>query len=65
MLRNESPEAVTVVGVDAQPHTVTKAEMKTLTRLPTSFMPQGLTLALKPEEFADLVAYLETLGRAK
>ena len=65
VLRNESPEAVTVVGADAQPHTVTKAEMKTLTRLPVSFMPQGLTLALKPEEFTDLVAYLETLGRPK
>jgi len=24
-------------------------------------MPQGLTLALKPEDFTDLVAFLETL----
>jgi hypothetical protein len=50
-----------VLGVDAQPHVVTKDAIKSRTPVPASIMPAGLTLGLKPQEFADLLAYLETL----
>jgi putative heme-binding domain-containing protein len=60
-LRQETAEALTLVGADAQPHTVKKADVKAQTHIPASLMPAGLTLGLKPEEFADLLAYLETL----
>jgi putative heme-binding domain-containing protein len=63
VLRNESAEAIGMIGADGQLRTLAKAEVKTLTRLPVSFMPPGLTLGLKPEQFTDLVAYLESLGR--
>lgn len=60
-LRQETAEALTVVGADGQPHAVKKADVKTQTHVPVSLMPAGLTLGLKPQEFADLLAYLETL----
>ena len=39
-----------------------KVEAKTQTRGPVTPMPQGLTLGLKPQEFASLLAYLEALS---
>ena len=38
-----------------------KADVKSQQHLPTSLMPPGLTMALKPEDVVDLLAYLETL----
>jgi putative heme-binding domain-containing protein len=61
-LRQESADALTLVGADAQPHVVKKADVKSQTHVPISLMPQGLTLGLKPQEFADLLAFLETLN---
>ena len=46
---------------DQQPHIVKKADIQAKTPVPVSIMPQGLTLGLKPEDFVDLLAYLETL----
>jgi putative heme-binding domain-containing protein len=60
-LRQETADALTLVGADGQPHVVKKADVKTQTHVPVSLMPAGLTLGLKPQEFADLLAYLETL----
>jgi hypothetical protein len=40
---------------------VKKADVKTKTAVPGSIMPQGLTLGLKPQEFTDPLAFLETL----
>jgi putative membrane-bound dehydrogenase-like protein len=60
-VRQETTDALTLVGVDAQPHVVKKADLKTRTAVAASLMPPGLTLGLKPEEFTDLLAYLETL----
>jgi putative heme-binding domain-containing protein len=60
-IRQETNDTLTVLGVDAQPHVVTKDAIKSRTPVPASIMPAGLTLGLKPQEFADLLAYLETL----
>ena len=60
-LRQETADALTVVGVDGAPHVVKKADVKTKTDLHTSLMPPGLTMSLKPEDFVDLLAYLESL----
>jgi len=38
---------------------VKKNEIKSRKAIEQSLMPPGLTLALKPEDVADLVAYLE------
>ncbi|MDR3401128.1 MAG: HEAT repeat domain-containing protein [Chthoniobacter sp.] len=60
-LRAQSDSELTIVGADAVKHVVKKADVKTRTDMKTSLMPQGLTLALKPEDFVDLVSFLETL----
>jgi putative heme-binding domain-containing protein len=60
-IRQETGDAITVLGADAQPHVVKKADVKSRTAIPASLMPMGLTLGLKPQDFTDLLAYLETL----
>ncbi len=60
-IRQETNDAITVLGVDGQPHVVKKADIKARTAVEMSLMPAGLTLGLKPEEFTDLLAYLESL----
>ncbi|MEP6672722.1 MAG: PVC-type heme-binding CxxCH protein [Chthoniobacter sp.] len=60
-LRAQSGADLTIVGADAVKHVVKKADVKNRTDMKTSMMPQGLTLALKAEDFVDLIAFLETL----
>ncbi len=60
-IRQETGDAITILGADAQPHVVKKPDVKARTAIPASLMPMGLTLGLKPEDFTDLLAYLETL----
>ena len=60
-LRQETAEAFTLVGADAQPHIIKKTDVKTRKPIEQSLMPPGLTFGLKPEDFTDLLAYLETL----
>jgi putative membrane-bound dehydrogenase-like protein len=60
-LRGEAGDAFTVVDATGQSHPVKKADIKKRTDIPISLMPPGLTLALKPEEFVDLLSFLETL----
>jgi putative heme-binding domain-containing protein len=60
-LRQETNDTLTLVGADGQPHVVKKADVKSRKPLELSLMPPGLTLALKPADFADLLAFLETL----
>ena len=60
-LRAQTDDALTIVGADAVKHVVKKTDVKNRTDMKTSLMPQGLTLALKSEDFTDLIAFLETL----
>jgi putative membrane-bound dehydrogenase-like protein len=60
-LRAQTDDTMTLVGADAVKHVIKKADVKSRTDMKTSLMPQGLTLALKLEDFTDLVAFLETL----
>jgi putative membrane-bound dehydrogenase-like protein len=60
-IRQETNDTLTVLGIDAQPHVVKKADIKSRTAVETSLMPAGLTLGLKPGDFTDLLAYLESL----
>lgn len=60
-LRAQTDDELTIVGADAVKHVVKKADVKNRTDMKTSLMPQGLTLALKLDDFVDLIAFLETL----
>ena len=61
-IRKETDDAITILGADQMPHVVKKADIQSKTPVPVSIMPPGLTLGLKPEDFIDLVSYLETLN---
>ncbi len=60
-IRKETDDSLTLLGADLQPHLVKKADIKSRQPIETSIMPPGLTLGLKPEDLADLLAYLESL----
>jgi putative membrane-bound dehydrogenase-like protein len=60
-LRQETGDELKLVGADGQTRAVKKADVKSKKTLEISLMPPGLTLGLKPDEFTDLLAYLETL----
>lgn len=60
-------ESVTLVDANNAVHKVAKAEIETQSETRVSLMPTGLADLLSPQEFTDLVSYLETLqsGKAK
>ncbi|HEV7869457.1 MAG TPA: hypothetical protein VGO90_17340, partial [Chthoniobacteraceae bacterium] len=60
-LRSEAGDALTVMGADGKTQVIPRASIKTKTDIKASLMPPGLTMGLKPQEFADLLAYLESL----
>ena len=60
-IRSDVNDELKIVGADGIPHLVKHADVKKRSDIKTSMMPQGLTLALKPEDFLDLISYLETL----
>ncbi|HET6408317.1 MAG TPA: c-type cytochrome, partial [Chthoniobacteraceae bacterium] len=60
-LRSETGDALTIADATGQSRAVKKSDVKKKTDLHISLMPPGLTQGLKPQEFADLLAYLESL----
>lgn len=60
-VRSESSESVTVWDVAAQIRTIATADVVERRESAVSLMPEGLARTLTPTEFADLVAWLETL----
>lgn len=60
-VRQETADALTVMGADGKPRVLKKSDVQARQPLPLSMMPPGLTLGLQPEEFVDLLAYLESL----
>lgn len=64
VLKLESDTEVVLADAAAQRITIKKDDIASRKLSNVSVMPEGLQTALKPEEFADLVAYLETLKEA-
>lgn len=61
VVKGETDKEVTLFDASATKQQVAKEDIKEREHGKLSLMPEGLQLSLKPEEFADLVAYLETL----
>ena len=59
-----SDDVVTLVDLQGQRIEVPRASIESERILATSPMPSGLAAGLKPDEFCDLIAYLETLRAA-
>jgi len=63
IVRAETDTQLTLVDSAGKKIVIPKADIKSRKVSNISIMPEGLQTALKPEEFADLVAYLETLKK--
>ena len=67
-VKGESTETVTIQDSEARLQTVRKSDIARRTTSALSLMPEGLQAALSLTDFADLIAYLESLktpGSAK
>jgi putative heme-binding domain-containing protein len=65
VVRGDTDSTLTILDANGTKTEIAKSNIKTRKDSHTSLMPEGLHTALKPEEFADLVSYLETLKEKK
>jgi putative heme-binding domain-containing protein len=61
VVKNETPKEIEIQDVDARLVRVEKDEIEGRKRSDVSIMPPGLAEGISPADFADLIAYLETL----
>ncbi len=64
LLRSETDAAIVLVDADARTWTIVADQVEERRVGDVSIMPVGLVDTLKPEEFADLIAYLGSLKAA-
>jgi putative heme-binding domain-containing protein len=64
-VKADSTELLTLQDTDGRLHAIRKADMAERRTSELSLMPEGLHAALSLEDFADLIAYLESLQPAK
>jgi putative heme-binding domain-containing protein len=60
VLTSETGNSITLVGPDGKEHVILRANLESLTSTGKSAMPEGLEKELKPQDLADLIAYLRT-----
>jgi putative membrane-bound dehydrogenase-like protein len=65
IVRNETADSVEIQDADAKTVKIAKASVDERKRSDVSLMPNGLAQGLSPQDFADLIAYLETLKNPK
>ncbi len=65
IVRNETADSVEIQDADAKTIRVAKTLVEERKRSEVSLMPNGLAQGLSPQDFADLIAYLETLKNPK
>ncbi|QDV37781.1 Cytochrome c [Tautonia plasticadhaerens] len=61
LVRSESADVLTLRDAEGRDHAIPKAEIEERAAGPTSLMPEGLHSDLAPQDFADLLSYLESL----
>jgi putative heme-binding domain-containing protein len=61
IVKSETPDAIEVEDADAKRIKIAKADVDARKPSDVSLMPNGLAEGLSPSDFADLIAYLETL----
>lgn len=68
IVTEESADRLTLTAADGRRHAVLKSDVESRKADPVSLMPEGLVAHLSADQFADLIAYLESLrppGQAK
>jgi putative heme-binding domain-containing protein len=63
MLRSETAASITLVGPDGKKQEILRAEIEELTNTGKSLMPDGLEKDIAPQAMADLVAFVQSIGR--
>lgn len=63
IVRSMTPEELTLVDADGKKIVLKKEDVAEQKVLEKSIMPEGLQAGLSPQEFADLIAYLESLNQ--
>jgi putative heme-binding domain-containing protein len=58
ILATETGNSVTLLGADGKSHVILRADMQSLRSTGTSLMPEGLETGLKPQDMADLIAFV-------
>lgn len=61
VVKAETDSEITLYDASATKTIIKKSDIKDREHSKLSLMPEGLHTSLKPEEFSDLIAYLETL----
>ncbi len=64
LVKDETADRLTLVDAEAREHPVDKREIAARRFAETSIMPAGLASGLTRQQFADLIAYLQTLRQA-
>jgi putative membrane-bound dehydrogenase-like protein len=64
IVKNETPEVLEIEDADARRIKIDKDEIDQRRQSDVSIMPSGLAEGLSRQDFADLIAYLETLKEA-
>jgi putative membrane-bound dehydrogenase-like protein len=62
VLLSESATSITLVGPDGKPQVVLRKDLDSLTSTGKSAMPEGLEKDVRPEDMADLLAYLKAVA---
>jgi putative membrane-bound dehydrogenase-like protein len=58
LLANETSTSITLVGADGKKETLLRADLETLASTGKSAMPEGLEKDLKPQDLADVIAFV-------
>ncbi|HYE19409.1 MAG TPA: PVC-type heme-binding CxxCH protein [Tepidisphaeraceae bacterium] len=58
LLTAETANSITLLGPEAQAVTILRSDLKDLRSSNSSLMPDGMELTLKPQDLADLIAYV-------
>ena len=64
LVRSESGEALVLRDAEGRDHEIRKADIEERKSGAASLMPEGMQVGLSPQDFADLIAYLESLRAA-
>src|SRR5262249_27142217 len=59
LLVAETGNSVTIMGVNGIEQTIMRSDIRSLTAQPRSLMPEGFEQFLKPQDLADIVAFIQ------
>ncbi len=62
LLRDETGQSITLLGLEGKQQTILRTELDSLTNIGQSFMPEGMEKDLTHRDLADVVGYLTSLG---